>query len=239
MAPCDDLWPHVANAVNALPADQDAGNFIETVTQQSPTGGLLALAMHQCFGTPIAYVAKRGATAGPRTAMIATLLRKAGRNELAFDSAGLKANAARSIGRYLDFSKWLKRPDDQEFVTTPARGMLSFAAVIDTVTDDGATVKVTFSAEKVAYRKCAAEAPTGEKRWDINGNWVNVTRCTKWENVTDNHTPKPVVVAKRFAAGLEKGRYVRFHFQLGPIPMQVHAGKNEASPIVARLGVTL
>ncbi|HSK05170.1 MAG TPA: hypothetical protein VK932_28165 [Kofleriaceae bacterium] len=111
----------------------------------------------------------------------------------------------------------------------PTRG--TAIGVIATVTDRGATVRVTFPATSEVQEQCASRRTTQRiSRIDASGNVHYESVCTRWQRVRVDTTLAPVDVPKRYAAGLAPRRHVSI---IAGVPEAVWARPNSPTPLAA------
>lgn len=225
MEGCDAaLWPHITSQVKAQAKAPSSHDALDGMAR-TPMGGMLRLAMQDCYNTDASQVKRMGMFAGERTAA----LRAIWGNKIKFD-APAKFYA-------LSNERW-PAPKPKTL-----NGIKASRGIVETATTEGDAVKVVFKSEKVKYEECAAHAETGKiEGWDSSGRIIWEKECTKWVWKTATETPAPVSVPVRFAAGIKPGRYMYVVVYSSPgfaMPVAVHEKADAKSALVARNGVEL
>lgn len=229
-------WPLFAAAVGKLPAKRfenlrgDAAHaltFFDAAIGailQDPDAYLAANALLACEGTAdhLGAALAGGLSSwpgfrGPRTAAL-TAIRLA---DLQPDRRGEKIEVP-SVRLSLA-------------AEAPARSIAELRAsaigVIASVVDRGDTVRVTFPAAAELQDQCVGRRTTSRiSRIDSSGNVLYEAVCTQWRTVRVDTTPRPVDVAKRYAAGLAPRRHVSI---IAGVPEAVWATAASPTPLAA------
>jgi hypothetical protein len=222
---CDEtIWPHVSRWI-AEHRDVPASDDVLGLMASDPTGHTLAMAAHLCLETS-AGLDYGAAIMGERM----VVLRAIWGAKIAFDRTDRKLGDVPELW-------WRARPVSAPRAFAPA----SQRGIIASVEPAEGGLRVTFKKTLAKYENCAEWRETDKfDGFNDDGSVRYRSVCVKTKWVTDDTTPKPVIVPERFKDGLEKGRLV-WMSAIGDgqrfAPVVVHAGPDAKSKPLARYGV--
>jgi hypothetical protein len=228
LAGCSEkTWPAFAAAVAKLPAkrfENLRGVGVIDAMLHDPDVYLAANALVACEG-PRDYLLKQIASGlgtgyrGPRTAAF-NAINDANLQPDERGSEQLRGGGAVKIAIGTDKSPY----------TDSAKG------IIAAVKESGDAIEIAFAKTSEIQDHCQGYRATKRiQRITDSGDVMYEQVCTGWVTARTDTTPKPVLVPKRYGAGLQKGRYV---IVAGGTVEGVWMKPNAATPIAA-FGVAL